>query len=195
MLELMHQKQTNSSVAWKIEIERFYFANIHTKKVNMEKLGIGKSCRRAIWVCRRTSAFTRVHRKSVARIRPPVWILILSIGIRAPSCESTVALISCSHAQHVGVWRIGSRLVIRVNILLVLKHNLQQVATQTSRGAYCISSPLRFAPSARILVLGHGLICTGVEFRKQEYPMKSDSHRFCWCSVTWVQRYLWNCNN
>ncbi len=38
-------------------------------------------------------------------------------------------------------------------------------------------------------------VCTGVEFNKQEYPTKSDLRWFCWCSVTWVQRYLWNCNN
>ncbi len=119
-----------------------------------------------------TEHITRVHRESVVPIGPPVQILILSIGIRAPSRRSTLGLISCSHPQQVGVWRIPSRLVIRVNILLVHERNLQQVATQTGHGAYCVSSPLRFAPSALILVLGHGHVRTGVECSKQEYPHK-----------------------
>ncbi len=38
---------------------------------------------------------TRVHRESVARIGPPVRILILTIVIRASSLKSTLGLISC----------------------------------------------------------------------------------------------------
>jgi hypothetical protein len=129
--------------------------------------------------------FTRVHRESVARIGPPVRILILSIVICACSRESTLGLISCSRSSASRRMEIPSRLVIRVKILLVHERNLQQAATQTGRGAYCMCPPLQFAPSARILVLGHGHVCTGVECREREYPTKSDSHRFCWCSVTY----------
>ncbi len=88
--------------------------------------------------CEEAGKDTRVHQESVARIGPPMQILILSIGIHTPNCESTVGLVSCSHSQDKGVWRIPSRLVIRVNILLVRERNLQQVATQTGRGGYCI---------------------------------------------------------
>ncbi len=78
--------------------------------------------------------YIRVHCKSVTHTRPPAKIIILSIGIRNYSSESTVGLISCLHSQHVGIWRIPSRLVIRVNILLVQECNLQQVTTQATHG-------------------------------------------------------------
>jgi hypothetical protein len=87
---------------------------------------------------------------------PPVQIIVHIIEIRDLSRKSTVGLISCLHSQHLGVWSAPSKLVIRVNILLVQGCNLQQVTTQTGHGAYCISSPLRYAPSVRILVLGQG---------------------------------------
>ncbi len=38
VLELIHQEQTNSSIAWKIEIHNSYFVKISTKKVNLGKL-------------------------------------------------------------------------------------------------------------------------------------------------------------
>jgi hypothetical protein len=122
-----------------IKFCRFYTTFCHTTFIA-----------RSDWICfecEKAVFHTSVHRELVMQIRPPVQLIILSIGIRDPSRESTEGLISCLHSQHVGIWRIQSRLVIRVNILLVHKRNLQQVATQTGRGAYCISSPLRFVTS------------------------------------------------
>jgi hypothetical protein len=52
MLELKHQEQTNSSVAWKIEICDSYLAKVSTKEANSEKLGleIGNPRRRVLIV-------------------------------------------------------------------------------------------------------------------------------------------------
>jgi hypothetical protein len=40
MLELMHQEQTNSSIAWKIEIHNFLSADLFTQRAKSEKLGL-----------------------------------------------------------------------------------------------------------------------------------------------------------
>ncbi len=41
MLELVHQEQTNWSIAWKIENHNFCFVNILIKKANSYNLGLG----------------------------------------------------------------------------------------------------------------------------------------------------------
>jgi hypothetical protein len=68
--------------------------------------------------------YTSVHCESVKRIRPPVQIVILSIGIRNLNRESTVGFISCSHSQHVGVWRIPSKISTPDHLLLESAPNL-----------------------------------------------------------------------
>jgi hypothetical protein len=65
MLELKHQKQNKLSIAWKIEIHNSYlFANVSTKRVNSEKLGlwIYNLCRSVsfFFLCRRTSTFLKL---------------------------------------------------------------------------------------------------------------------------------------
>ncbi len=60
MLELVHQAQTISAIACKIEIHNAQFADLFTRKANSEKfwLGIDNPCLRFFfWVRKQTSAF------------------------------------------------------------------------------------------------------------------------------------------